>query len=158
MESTAHAAQFSLEDEHTAAIGSRFAAETHGLQIVYKRIQDQVDNFTRFLILGLKPSKPSQADKTSILFSVKDQPGALFKMLKPFSAANINMTKIESRPRKNKLWEYVFFIDIDGHSENPKIAKAIKELEKMCVFLKVLGSYPKAILPKIQPSKEKSKE
>ena len=85
----------------------------------------------------------SSENKTSIMFSVKDSPGILFKMLEPFATRGVNLSKIESRPQKKKAWEYVFFIDIDGHITDPNLSEAVRELEKLCIFLKVLGSYPK---------------
>jgi chorismate mutase/prephenate dehydratase len=109
-----------------------------------ERIQDQVDNFTRFLILGHEAPAASGQDKTSVLFSVRDMPGSLYHMLKPFAEGGINLTKIESRPRRNKLWEYVFFIDLDGHFQEKPVARALEELGKICIFMKILGSYPKS--------------
>jgi chorismate mutase/prephenate dehydratase len=97
------------------------------------------------VVIGHDDSKPSRDDKTSLVFSVKDEPGILHRMLEPFAKSRINLTKIESRPLKNKPWEYMFFIDFRGHKEEEGVKRAIKKLEKSCLFLKVLGSYPSGI-------------
>ena len=125
-----------------AAISSSLAREIYGLQIVATNIEDQSNNITRFLVIGNKDSKPGKNDKTSLVFSVKDQPGVLHRMLTPFAKSRINLSKIESRPIKNKPWEYLFFLDLKGHREEPRVKKAIQALEADCVFLKILGSYP----------------
>ena len=145
-DSTAKAAQMALDNERVAAIASGFAAELYDLEICKERIQDHLHNFTRFLILGRENIEPSGHDKTSLLFAVKDEPGILYRMLKPFAKGDVNLTKIESRPLKTKPWNYVFFIDLDGHFQDPKVAQAIEELEKICSFFKILGSYPKSII------------
>jgi chorismate mutase/prephenate dehydratase len=103
---------------------------------------------TRFLVIGRRASPPSAADKTSILFSIKDRVGALFRMLQPFADNGINLTKIESRPSKKQVWEYVFYVDLEGHGSDPRVQRALEILREECMFLKVLGSYPKARLPK----------
>ncbi len=141
--STASAAQMVVDDPEAGAIASEFAANLYDLQIVERKIEDNANNFTRFLIIGLKEQKRTGDDKTSLMFSIKDEPGALYRMLKPFAERGINLTKIESRPEKRRAWEYVFFLDLDGHTSDAKVMDAIKELEEMCVFLRVLGSYPK---------------
>ena len=140
--STAAAAQMAAEDESVAAIASQAAAVQYGLQIVKAKIEDNPNNFTRFLIIGRKTPEKSGADKTSIMFSVKDAPGILYRMLEPFSKRQINLAKIESRPMKQKAWEYIFFLDLIGHLDDDNIAAAIEELRQHCHFLKVLGSYP----------------
>ena len=140
--STAVAAQMAAEDESVAAIASQAAAVQYGLQIVKAKIEDNPNNFTRFLIIGRKTPEKSGADKTSIMFSVKDAPGILYRMLEPFSKRQINLAKIESRPMKQKAWEYIFFLDLIGHLDDDNIAAAIEELRQHCHFLKVLGSYP----------------
>ncbi|NOY13386.1 MAG: ACT domain-containing protein, partial [Deltaproteobacteria bacterium] len=99
---------------------------------------------TRFLVIGKKAPERSGQDKTSIMFSVKDEPGILSRMLEPFSKRQINLAKIESRPMKQKAWEYIFFLDLIGHIDDSAIAEAIEELRGHCHFLKVLGSYPLA--------------
>ncbi|MDX9709050.1 MAG: prephenate dehydratase [Trichloromonas sp.] len=142
--STALAAQMVLEDESSAAIASEMAASLYGLQVVKERIEDNPNNFTRFLVIGQKTPDRSGDDKTSLMFSIKDQPGILYRMLEPFSKREINLSKIESRPMKKKAWEYIFFLDIEGHIDDEPIAAAVAELKDYCQFLKVLGSYPRA--------------
>ncbi|HBR18503.1 MAG: chorismate mutase [Deltaproteobacteria bacterium RIFCSPLOWO2_12_FULL_43_16] len=141
--STAMAAQTAGEDPSSAAIASEFAAALYDLQVVEKKIEDHANNFTRFLVIGNKSSEKSGGDKTSVMFAIKDMPGALYRMLKPFAERGINLTKIESRPQKGKAWEYVFFADMDGHVSDSKVSDALKELEAQCSFMKILGSYPK---------------
>jgi chorismate mutase/prephenate dehydratase len=143
--STAHAAMMAAQDAKLGAISSSLAREVYDLQVVAENIEDQSNNITRFLIIGHDDSKPSRDDKTSLVFSVKDEPGILHRMLEPFAKSRINLTKIESRPLKNKPWEYMFFIDFRGHKEEGGVKRAIKKLERSCLFLKVLGSYPSGI-------------
>jgi len=146
VESTALAVKKLKTLKNAAAIGSQYAAKVYGMKILAKNIGDFKNNFTRFLIVGWKDSeKPSGNDKTSLTFSLKDEPGALFRFLKPFAEKNINLTKIESRPSKIKPWEYVFFMEFEGHKEDLKCKEALKEAEKLCVYLKVLGSYPRKV-------------
>lgn len=140
--STAAAAQMAAEDETVAAIASHAAAVQYDLRVVKAKIEDNPHNFTRFLVIGKKTPDKSGADKTSIMFSVKDEPGILYRMLEPFSKRQINLAKIESRPMKQKAWEYIFFLDLIGHIEDPEITAAIEELRSHCHFLKILGSYP----------------
>lgn len=142
--STALAAQMATEDESAAAIASEMAASFYGLKVVKAKIADNPNNFTRFLVVGRNTPERSGKDKTSIMFSVKDEPGILYRMLEPFSKRQINLSKIESRPLKSKAWEYIFFLDLEGHVDDPPVAEAITELRNYCQFLKVLGSYPKA--------------
>ncbi len=144
VDSTARAAERAAGDEESAAIAGEQASEIYGLKFLKKHIEDHPNNMTRFVVLGRKSPERSGSDKTSLLFSVKDEAGILFKMLEPFSRQGINLTKIESRPIKKKAWQYIFFLDIDGHMEDKKVARAIQELESRCLFLKILGSYPKA--------------
>lgn len=141
--STAAAAQIAAEDAANAAIASEVAASLYDLQIVERKIEDHTKNFTRFLVIGKKSPERTGSDKTSVMFAVKDAPGALYKVLKPFAERGINLTKIESRPQKGKAWEYIFFVDIDGHASDSVVAEALKELEAQCSFMKILGSYPK---------------
>ncbi len=140
--STAAAAQLAAEDESAAAIASQAAAVQYDLKVVKAKIEDNPNNFTRFLVIGKKTPEKSGQDKTSIMFSVKDQPGILYRMLEPFSKRKINLAKIESRPMKQKAWEYIFFLDLIGHLDDTQITEAIEELRCHCHFLKVLGSYP----------------
>lgn len=142
--STAQAAQMAAEDKTAAAISSELSATLYGLQMVKKKIEDNANNFTRFLVVGLRNPASSGHDKTSLMFSVNDEPGILHRMLEPFSNNNINLAKIESRPMKKKAWEYIFFLDLEGHIEQPAVRKAVDELGDYCQFVKVLGSYPSA--------------
>jgi chorismate mutase/prephenate dehydratase len=143
--STAHAAMMAATEVKLGAISSSLAQEVYGLRIIAENIEDQSNNITRFLIIGRDDSRPSGDDKTSLVFSVQDRPGILHRMLEPFAKSRINLTKIESRPLKNKPWEYMFFIDFKGHKEESGVRRAIRKLEKSCLFLKVLGSYPSGI-------------
>lgn len=142
--STALGAQMAAEDATVAAIASAAAASLYNLKVVENHIEDNANNFTRFLVIGKTQASASGNDKTSILFAIKDAPGALYEMLKPFARRHINLTKIESRPIKTKAWEYVFFVDLDGHINDKKLKDALAELEGACSFLKILGSYPKS--------------
>jgi chorismate mutase/prephenate dehydratase len=142
--STATAAQMASEDTSTAAIASIAAATLYGLQVIEKNIEDNSNNYPRFLVICKNEAKRTGNDKTSVVFTIKDAPGALYSMLKPFAQRGINLTKIESRPIKTKAWEYVFFVDLDGHITDEPVKQAISELEKSCSFLKVLGSYAKS--------------
>jgi chorismate mutase/prephenate dehydratase len=145
--STALAAQLAAEDETAAAIASELAAQLYDLRVVKAKIEDAVANYTRFLVIGRRKAKPTGNDKTSLMFSLKDEPGILYRALRPFHDLHINLTKIESRPSKKKPWEYIFFIDLDGHLEAADVAKAVAELRGACLLVKVLGSYPKGRLP-----------
>ena len=140
--STAHAAMKAAADGSLAAISSAMAKEVYNLQTVAANIEDQANNITRFVAIGKLEPKPSGDDKTSLVFSVQDKPGVLHRMLQPFARSRINLTKIESRPIKNKPWEYLFFLDLRGHRGQSAVRKAIAGLEKNCLFLKILGSYP----------------
>ncbi len=141
--STAKAAEQAAKDEEGAAIASDLAAKIYDLRIIERRIEDNKNNYTRFLVISEDFPKPSGKDKTSIMLSIKDKPGALYEVLAPFKKHNINLTKIESRPSRRKAWEYIFFIDLEGHIEDKKVNKALGDVEKHCLFLKVLGSYPR---------------
>jgi chorismate mutase/prephenate dehydratase len=140
--STAQAAQMASQDTSLAAVASSLAKEIYDLRTVEANIEDQANNITRFFVIGNHVAPPTGQDKTSIVFSVKDEVGVLHRMLDPFSKNKVNLTKIESRPLKLKPWEYLFFLDFNGHREEPKVLKALKQLEKQCIFEKVLGSYP----------------
>jgi len=142
--STALAAQMAAEDSSTAAIASIAAASLYDLRVIEKNIEDNSNNYTRFLVIGKNLANKTGRDKTSLMFAIKDAPGALYTMLKPFASRGINLTKIESRPIKTKAWEYVFFVDLDGHMADEPVKDAVAELEKSCSFLKILGSYPKS--------------
>ncbi len=141
--STADAARRARRDRSSAAIASAYAGQVYGLKVIEEGIEDLVINFTRFLVIGNSLGPRSGRDITALMFSVKDQPGILYHSLGTFAKRGINLSKIESRPLKGKAWEYVFFVEMDGHIEDDTIQKAIRDLEKHSVFVKVLGSYPK---------------
>jgi chorismate mutase/prephenate dehydratase len=126
------------------AIASARAAEIYEMKIIASEIEDAPNNFTRFFILSKEDSPPSGNDKTSIVFSVKHKPRALSEFLKEFAARNINLTKIESRPTRQKPWEYNFYLDFEGHREDKVPREVLENLDRTSLFLKVLGSYPKA--------------
>jgi chorismate mutase/prephenate dehydratase len=142
--STAKAAQMAAEDPKAAAIASPFASHLYGLKAIESQIEDYFHNYTRFLVLGSQMSDRTGKDKTSLLFSISHSPGSLYRMLRPFSEKSINLTKIESRPIKDKPWEYVFFLDFEGHAMDSPIHEAVNELKKNVLFLKFLGSYPRS--------------
>lgn len=142
--STTMAAQIVSEDYSAAAIASEYAASVYDLKVVRERIEDQVNNFTRFLVIGKKLTDVSGDDKTSLMFAVKDEPGILYRMLEPFASRGVNLCKIESRPMKKKAWEYIFFLDLVGHISDPIVADAVQELKGYCQFVKLLGSYPRS--------------
>jgi len=127
-----------------AAIASHRAAEIYGMHILAREIEDNPNNFTRFFILSKHGASPSGNDKTSIVFSVKHRPGALHELLHELTTKNINLTKIESRPTRQKAWEYNFYMDLEGHHEDRAVREALDNLEMISLFVKVLGSYPKA--------------
>ncbi len=126
------------------AIASAKAAEIYKMKVIASEIEDNPNNFTRFFILAKEDSPPSGNDKTSIVFSVKHRPRALYDFIKEFADRNINLTKIESRPTRQKPWEYNFYLDFDGHREDKSPREVLQSLEKTSLFLKLLGSYPKA--------------
>lgn len=144
VESTTKAVQLALETPGAAAIASVMASDMYNVDVLAENIQDMQGNTTRFLIIGRDYSEPTGCDKTSIVFGVKHKVGALYDALSVFKADNINMTKIESRPNRNKAWEYYFFVDIDGHADQPEIKRALDELHEHCTLMTILGSYPKA--------------
>jgi chorismate mutase/prephenate dehydratase len=140
--STARAAQIAKGEKNSACIASLLAAKIYKLKVIATDIEDSPHNITRFLVIGKTEADQTSQDKTSILFSIKDRVGALHDMLVPFKIHGINLTKIESRPSKKKAWDYYFFVDLEGHKENLRVKKALRELEHKCTFLKILGSYP----------------
>lgn len=144
--STTRAAELAANEpksDGVAALAGKTAAEVYGLNILEVSIQDSPNNTTRFFVIGHSSCPPTGNDKTSLMFSVQDKPGALFSALAPFKTLQINMSKIESRPSKRKAWEYFFFVDVDGHAQEEQVVKALEELGKHCTFVKILGSYPK---------------
>jgi chorismate mutase/prephenate dehydratase len=140
--STTRAAQIAAKEKNSACIASLLAAKVYKLKVIAHDIEDSLHNVTRFLVIGKTDVPATNRDRTSILFSIKDRVGALHDMLLPFKKYRINLTKIESRPSKKKAWDYYFFVDLEGHKDNPKVKKALLELENKCTFLKILGSYP----------------
>jgi len=140
--STTRAAQIAAREKYSACIASLLAAKVYKLKVIASDIEDSPHNITRFLVVGKTIVGQTGLDKTSVLFSIKDRVGALHDMLLPFKKYRINLTKIESRPSKKKAWDYYFFVDLEGHQYNPKVKRALLELENKCTFLKVLGSYP----------------
>ena len=142
--STAEAARLALDDGKGAAVASDLAAKLYGLHVVRRKIQDLSHNMTRFLVLGRQQAEPTGRDKTSLLLVTRDEPGILYRVLGAFAERGLNMTKIESRPSRRRPWEYVFFVDIDGHERDANVAAALAAVKESCESLKVLGSYPRA--------------
>ena len=146
--SNAEGARRARDEKGTAAIGSDVAAEIYGIELLAPHIEDSEDNTTRFFVLGNKRLRPSGADKTTLLVSAAEtgESGALFRLLEPLARNHVSMTRIESRPSRRRKWDYVFFIDIEGHAEDAPVARSLVELEKRSSLFRVLGSYPRAIL------------
>jgi chorismate mutase/prephenate dehydratase len=140
--STARAAELARDEPEAAAIASDLAARLYGLAFVQTRIEDNPSNSTRFLIIAPRAPERSGRDKTSLMFSIKDRVGALYDLLKPFAEHGINLSKIESRPSKRKAWEYLFYVDVEGHVNDQPVKAALDALRPHCHVLKVLGSYP----------------
>src|SRR5213596_1972129 len=142
--STAAAAELAAADATVAAIASELAARLYNVPLLRARIEDNPQNSTRFLVVGRRPVGPTGRDKTSILFAMKNVPGALYRILEPLARDGINLTKIESRPAKQSPWEYVIFVDLEGHRETQQISAVLREVGERTLFLKILGSYPAA--------------
>jgi chorismate mutase/prephenate dehydratase len=144
VDSTAAAVRTAAEEPGTAAIAAAVAAQHYGVPVVKAAIQDRQDNVTRFLVIGRLPTQTMGGgrDKTSLVFSVKDETGTLQKALEPFARRSINLTKIESRPSRRKAWDYYFFIDLIGHWDEPQVAAAVADLSQHAAMVKWLGSYP----------------
>lgn len=145
--SNAEAARRAGQEPRAAAIASDTAADIYGLKILAGNIEDQIDNTTRFLVIGPCSGQPSGKDKTSLLLSTRNRPGALQHLLTPFMEHGISLLRIESRPSRQGLWEYVFFIDAEGHAQQEPLVAVLKQLESEVSLLKMLGSYPCAIKP-----------
>jgi chorismate mutase/prephenate dehydratase len=146
--SNAEGARRARDERGTAAIASQAAAEIYGLTLLANEIEDRSDNTTRFLVVGRKLFSASGVDRTTLLVSGADtdDSGALFRLLEPLAQHRVNMTRIESRPSRKRKWDYVFFIDIEGHVSDPPVARALAALEQQASLFKVLGSYPRAVL------------
>ena len=146
--SNAEGARRARDERGTAAIASRAAAEIYGLTLLANDIEDRADNTTRFLVVGRKLFSASGEDRTTLLVSAADTDvaGALFRLLQPLAEHRVNMTRIESRPSRKRKWDYVFFIDMEGHVSDEPVAKALAALEQRASLFKVLGSYPRAVL------------
>ena len=140
--STARAAELCMDEPASAAIASELAGQLYGLKVIKSRIEDNLNNFTRFLVLSQKAPERTGKDKTSLMLSVKDKVGALYDLLRPFASHGLSMTKIESRPSRRKAWEYIFFVDVEGHIQEERVNRAVEEIKGRCLFLKILGSYP----------------
>ena len=141
--STANAAEMVIKKINCAAIAGKLTAETYKLPIVDKNIQDRLENHTRFLVIGKDVAKKEKHNKTSIMFSIRDEAGSLLKVLQLLARNKINLTKIQSRPLRDRPWEYLFYVDLEGHIEDSSVKKSIDSLIKTCLFLKLLGSYPR---------------
>lgn len=141
-ESTSAAARLAAREPGTCAIGSRLAASPYGLEVLEESIEDHPGNVTRFVLMGKTAAAPTSKDKTSILFMVPHKPGSLLRVLEPLAERGINMTRIESRPSRLRNWEYLFYVDIEGHERDENVSKGLTEMEKWCALLKRLGSYP----------------
>jgi chorismate mutase / prephenate dehydratase len=142
--STAAAAELAAVDPTVAAIASELAARLYTVPVLKSRIEDNPQNATRFLVAGRRPIGPTGRDKTSILFAMRNVPGALYRILEPLARDGLNLTKIESRPAKQSPWEYVIFVDLEGHRDTPQVASVLREIGERTLFLKILGSYPAA--------------
>jgi len=140
--STVKAAEIASTEDFSAAIASESASKIYNLNILASDIEDSRRNFTKFFVLGNMENRKTGRDKTSLVCSIKDEPGSLYRMLKPFSDAGISLSKIESRPNKKELWAYNFFIDLIGHKEDTNVKEAFSKLKEDALFVKILGSYP----------------
>lgn len=143
--SNAEAARLAAENPHSAAIAGSQAAARFGLKVCRQNIEDDANNTTRFLVLGNQQVAPSGNDKTSLVMSAANRPGAVHDLLVPLAEHGVSMTKLESRPARSGLWEYVFYVDIEGHQADARVAAALAELKQVAAFVKVLGSYPVAV-------------
>ena len=143
--SNAEAARMAAKERGTAAIASHTAADLYGLTLLARNIEDEARNTTRFLVLGREEAGPSGRDKTSLILSTQNVPGAVHDLLAPLAANGVSMTKLESRPARKGLWGYVFYVDIEGHGKDPNVARALADIERKASLFKNLGSYPAAV-------------
>ena len=146
LSSNGEAARLAACTPGMAAVAGDMAAELYQLQALAQHIEDYPDNTTRFLVIGREEVPPSGMDKTSIIVSSRNKPGALFALLDPFRRAGVSLTRIDTRPSRTEKWAYVFFIEFEGHMQDPGIATIVTELEEQSILLKPLGSYPRAVL------------
>ena len=146
--SNAEAARRARDEEGTAALAGEAASKVYGLRILFNTVEDRDDNTTRFVVVGRKLFPTSGKDKTSIVVSAAEteEPGVLLHLLAPLSRHGVNMTRIESRPSRKRKWDYVFYLDLDGHAEDAHVSKALDEMRAKASLFKVLGSFPKAVL------------
>jgi chorismate mutase/prephenate dehydratase len=142
--SNAEAAKMAARERGAAAIASKTAAELYGLQLLARNIEDEAKNTTRFLVIAEHDAPPSGKDKTSLILFTRNVPGAIHELLTPLAANGVSMSKLESRPARTGLWEYVFYVDVEGHAKEPNVARALAELERKASLFKNLGSYPAA--------------
>jgi chorismate mutase/prephenate dehydratase len=145
--SNAEGARRARDEDGSAAIAGDTAAEVYGLKILAMQIEDRADNTTRFLVLGRKLFSPSGEDRTTLLVSVghTDAPGALYRLLEPLAKHRVSLTRIESRPSRRRKWDYVFFMDLEGHAEDLHVARALAALKSRASLFRILGSYPRAV-------------
>lgn len=143
--SNAEAARLASTERGSAAIASKTAAHLYGLNLLARNVEDEARNTTRFLVLGAHEAAPSGNDKTSLILSTRNVPGAVHELLAPLAANRVSMSKLESRPARTGSWEYVFYVDIEGHVRDANVARALKALERKTSFFKNLGSYPAAV-------------
>ena len=143
--SNAEAARLAARERSAAAIGPRTAAALYGLKLLARNIEDEAKNTTRFLVIAEHGAAPSGRDKTSLVMSTRNVPGAMHELLTPLAVNQVSMTRFESRPSRTGLWEYVFYVDVEGHQKDPRVERALAELKQKASLLKILGSYPVAV-------------
>ena len=143
--SNAEAARLAQDEAGSAAIAGRSAAAQYGLPVLAENIEDEPNNTTRFVVISRQEVPPSGNDKTSLVMSTRNVPGAIHELLTPLAANRVSMTRLESRPSRTGLWEYVFFLDMEGHQSEGHVARALEEMRELAAFLKILGSYPVAV-------------
>jgi chorismate mutase/prephenate dehydratase len=143
--SNAEAARLAARDRRAAAIGPKSAAALYGLKLLARNVEDQSKNTTRFLVIAEHDAGPSGKDKTSLILSARNVPGAMHALLAPLARNRVSMTRLESRPARAGLWEYVFYVDVEGHQQDANVARSLVELKRKASFLKNLGSYPAAV-------------
>lgn len=144
--SNAEAARLAAKDPAAAAIASRTAAAVYALKVIARNIEDEPQNTTRFLVLAATDAGPSGRDKTSLVLSTRNVPGAVHALLTPLARHGVSMTRLESRPARTARWEYVFYVDLEGHQQDPHVAQALQEIAAQAAFVKNLGSYPAAAI------------